>query len=145
MGDNQGCYVGRIYPESEQAWECARQLERKKKIPMAVMRIEERGEAECIVHEIIGCRKGATYDHYVGENEHWAKECARALSRITGQPHTAQLLRKRLLFAEVWRVLETKAEPQKLSQPKPKTSFSGIKCAGDLEKCCGPQGNSTCR
>lgn len=138
MGDNQGCSVGHVYPRSDQAWECARQLEKEKKMPMSVTGIEERGKTEYIVHDIIGCREGATYNHYVWGNERWARECAAALSRITGQAHTAQLLRKRFLFADVWRVLEGKLEGK--AEPLP-----GIKCAGDLEMCCGSQGNSTCR
>lgn len=146
MGDKTVYSIGHVYRSRQQAWEDAKRLEREKKIPMSVMRIEERGEAEYLVHEILGCREGTTYDHPIGENEHWAKECAAALGRITGQLHTAQLLRKRFLFADVWRVFETKVEPQKFSQPRPsKTPFAGIQCAGDLEKCCGPQGNSTCR
>ena len=146
MNDKSVCYEGRTYPNKQPAWECAKQLEKEKKKPMSVMKDEEHGVDGYLVYELLGCKKGAVYDHYVGQNEDWAKACAEALARISGRPHIAQSMNKRFLFADVWRVLETGAEEPKLVQPRPsKGVFHGIECASDLEKCCGTQRNMTCR
>ena len=103
MSDKNICALSNLHSSEPQAWKCAKKIEKENKIPMFVTRFKERGgEPQYLVHEILGCQENAVYDHYIGDNEYWAKSCAEALTRITGQHHVAQRIQKRFLFADVW-------------------------------------------
>ena len=135
MGDKNVCSsVLGVYSNKLGAWECAKQTERENKIPMSVMEIEERGETQFLVHEILDCRENAVFDDYIGQNEHYAKTCAEGLTRITGQNNITQRIQERFLFADVWRVSYGELEDECRIGAKFESLADAQACLGQLEK-----------
>lgn len=85
-------------------------LELVTKIPHRCERLRESFDFSCSA--LPDCHDGAVFDSYIGKyiggNIVEAKECAEALERITHTRHTVQLVKKRTIFSDVYKVVGEK-------------------------------------
>ncbi len=93
-----------------EAEQCRNSLEQQNKKPYAVV-FEQHGDIAAfyhyMVHEVEGCKDRQLFDGKFSNNEIYAKECARFLSKtIKGQTFEAKLVENRVFWDNSWQVVK---------------------------------------
>ena len=112
-GDNFICSAGKSFEHDEVAASaCKNELEKKWGKPHLM-------EKKCVgaspggcwlaVSEFYDCKANAEFLELGSTRSairHYAKSCAESLSKITGQPHKASMIRHSTVWGDIWQVVK---------------------------------------